>query len=178
MYFYFRRDGVRWRTPEPSAHNFQAVYKHFLKCTDPPPPELAMCAPDGENYFKAMFRAARARANRNSRPFTLPDNWMFEQYRRQDCRCAISGLTMLKTQAKHDPWAPSIDRIDPEQGYTPENCQLVCYAVNTAKNQFSMEVLLTVCQAIANKARGTEQEQNGTLQTNPEVCSVTTGGCE
>jgi hypothetical protein len=46
----------------------------------------------------------------------------------------------------------SIDRIDSEKGYEPENVQLVCSVVNTMKMQYSEEELIAWCRAIVEKA--------------------------
>jgi len=34
-----------------------------------------------------------------------------------------------------NPYAPSIDRIDPSLGYVPDNCRIVCQRYNLWKGQ-------------------------------------------
>lgn len=46
----------------------------------------------------------------------------------------------------------SIDQIQPQLGYTKDNIQLVCMAVNQLKSDFSMQEVLTVCNAVVNNA--------------------------
>lgn len=41
----------------------------------------------------------------------------------------------------------SIDRIDPNKGYTKDNVQLVCAQVNMMKSDMSLEELYMFCEA-------------------------------
>ena len=52
--------------------------------------------------------------------------------------CCESGTVLVRGEARlrHSvsPRGPSIDRIDPRKGYTPDNCRVVASWVNTSKN--------------------------------------------
>lgn len=52
--------------------------------------------------------------------------------------CPVSGCLMVPGQGKFRgtayPNSPSLDRIDPRKGYTPDNVRVVCQFVNLAKN--------------------------------------------
>jgi hypothetical protein len=65
--------------------------------------------------------------------------------------CAVSGIPFSKRFAdygKRDPWAPSIDRIENRQGYTVENCRVVCLAANIAMSDWGMDVLLRLTRGV------------------------------
>jgi hypothetical protein len=54
------------------------------------------------------------------------------------------------------PYAPSIDRINPKRGYTPDNVRLVVFAINTMLLDWGPTVLERVASAYAyrkNKTR-------------------------
>lgn len=53
---------------------------------------------------------------------------------------------------RFNPYAPSLDRIDPFAGYTPENTQVVCNAYNLAKNQFTDAQFLAFCRRVVGAA--------------------------
>lgn len=57
--------------------------------------------------------------------------------------CAKSGMSFRldykSTTGRRNPWAPSPDRIDPNEGYTKENVQWVCWMYNLMKGDFSEE---------------------------------------
>lgn len=110
-------------------------------------------SPDGGCHFKAMDASAKKRSARNDRQHDLPQGWAREQHLRQGGKCALTGVAFAKTRIKHAPHAPSIDRIDGALGYTPENCRLVTYIANCAKNQFAEAEFYAMCfAAIQHKA--------------------------
>ena len=54
--------------------------------------------------------------------------------------CALTGLQM--TTKFHCPYSVSPDRIDSGKGYIPDNVQLVCKAINLAKNNLDNERII------------------------------------
>jgi hypothetical protein len=70
-------------------------------------------------------------------------------------RCMVSGIPFSNGRSRHrkDPWAPSIDRIENSLGYTPENCRLVCTAVNLAMNEWGENVLRRIAESMVKTRR-------------------------
>lgn len=75
---------------------------------------------------------------------------MFE---RAQGRCEVTGIpfndTLLSGRVR--PWKASIDRIDSEEGYHPENCRLVCVAVNAAMREWGEQILWTIANALVSR---------------------------
>lgn len=69
-------------------------------------------------------------------------------YERQDGKCALTGIIM--TNKQHDLAAISIDRIDSSRDYTTENVQLVCKAINLAKNSCTNQQMVEFVNLIRN----------------------------
>jgi hypothetical protein len=69
--------------------------------------------------------------------------------------CAVSGLPFLIRDRYEDervnPWQPSIDRIKSDEGYTRENCRVVCYIANLAMSQFGEDALTMLSQAVVER---------------------------
>jgi len=74
-------------------------------------------------------------------------------------KCELSGLPfefgvaaeMADQQGRRRRlWAASIDRVNSRAGYTPENCRLVCMAVNAARQEFGDAVLFKIARALSN----------------------------
>lgn len=118
-----------------------------------------------ESIVDAFSRGA-ARAAKDSKAWTLTAEQMVAMVRRSNGRCEVSGVEFRRSdQARfhRQPFAASIDRIDSAQGYTWENCRLVCVAVNAALNTWGDAVLREIVismvlkgslrAAISNKAR-------------------------
>jgi hypothetical protein len=72
-------------------------------------------------------------------------------------RCALTGLPFRETQVgsgrARRPYAPSLDRIDPEKHYFLENCRLVLQAVNFALNAWGDDVFFEMATAAAARMR-------------------------
>jgi hypothetical protein len=46
--------------------------------------------------------------------------------------CEVTGIAFVIGSTKH-PFLPSVDRIDSDKGYTPDNCRIVLWIINAAK---------------------------------------------
>jgi hypothetical protein len=69
-------------------------------------------------------------------------------------KCAVTGTEFtLERIAGKKPFAPSIDRIDSAQGYTPTNCRIVCVAANYAMNVWGAAVLRRLLKNVAKQAK-------------------------
>lgn len=66
--------------------------------------------------------------------------------------CEVTGLPFTYSTESRNPWSPSLDRIDPMKGYTLENTRVVVWIYNTAKNVFSDQDVLLMCQSVVNKS--------------------------
>lgn len=84
---------------------------------------------------------------------TLPEGWVFDAYIAQKGRCAISKKKMRKPIEPWDNFGPSLDRIDPSQGYTESNCQLTVVAINLAKRDMSVDEFEKLCVSVANQRK-------------------------
>lgn len=109
------------------------------------------------NWVHDLYRRTRRNAERREIEFKLTESHVAELLRESGGLCTVTGIQLTNddspTRGKHvrRPWAPSIDRIDSEKGYTLENCRIVCGAANLAMNMWGEEVLLTMAKAMARK---------------------------
>ena len=102
----------------------------------------------------AILRRARTGAKSRGKKFGLNERVIKEIVRRAGGRCEVSGIPFSAVEvAGVRPFAPSLDRVDSTKGYLPENCRLVCYAVNVALHQWGDEVLLRIAEGIVRKTR-------------------------
>ena len=101
-------------------------------------------------YAYSLYHSCLHRANKLKLDFDLTIEWIHEQLQQV---CPKTGFTYtfnnvgrnFKTRHPH---SPSVDKIDPNAGYTKENCQVVCWWYNVTKQQFSGEEVLELCKAI------------------------------
>lgn len=92
-----------------------------------------------------LLSSARTRAAKHGLPFDFTIGQLAAKLSRGTCE--RTGLTFVLDKGKH-PLSPSLDRIDPKKGYTPDNVQLVCWMYNAAKHTFTDADVLTFARAL------------------------------
>jgi hypothetical protein len=97
--------------------------------------------------WELLLRSAKGRAAAKKVPFELTNEWAELAW---TGRCAISGLEFDLGNGNH--WSrmksPSIDRIKPEIGYTPDNCRFILWAINAFKGTGTDEEMFEVVDAM------------------------------
>lgn len=98
---------------------------------------------------RQLWDSARRRSLTSGREFSLSVDDVYE--RLQKGRCEATGLPFdflpMPRRRARNPYAPSLDRVDPEIGYTKANTRIVVWAFNAMRNEFPDEVLDTVFRA-------------------------------
>ena len=79
----------------------------------------------------------------------LTDDYLYQLFHSQQGKCRYLGID-LKVEKKHLA-SLSLDKIDPQKGYTKGNVQWVCWAVNRAKGEMSEDEFLKMCRIITEK---------------------------
>lgn len=102
--------------------------------------------------LRRMARGARDRARRRGLPFDSDlVNFATELFRVQHGRCALTGLSFnlreVGTGKAKRPFAPSLDQIEGDKGYTKDNVRLVCQMVNFALNRFGEDAFYEIAKA-------------------------------
>ena len=92
------------------------------------------------------FRGSKARAKKHNVPFTLTKEWAITNW---TGRCTVTDLEFVLS-TKRSPYllSPSLDRIVPSLGYTPDNSRFVLHAVNALKGAGTDDDMLTIARAI------------------------------
>jgi len=95
------------------------------------------------------------RSRRSGRDCDLTRDWVEERLR-QPCPRTGQPFALLAPNKRgfndRDPYAPSLDRVDPNRGYTRDNVQVVAWAYNCAKQQRTDEELIELCRQIVTRA--------------------------
>jgi len=76
-------------------------------------------------------------------------NYLIQLWEEQEGKCYYTGIKMsLKGYSKNEKTAMTVDRIDPNGGYTRGNIVLCCSIVNKIKQNLSINELLEWCNLI------------------------------
>ena len=108
---------------------------------------------DAVNALSAAFRAVTARSRREF-GHVLVWGDVERMMARSKGFCEVTGLRFSDERiegAHRRPYLPSIDRIKSNTPYTPENCRLICCAVNIAINDWGDDVFWKIVRAAASK---------------------------
>lgn len=93
--------------------------------------------------------AAKLRAKRKGIPFSLDPKRIRGLYRAGICQATGIPFSLEDRVDGHmNPWAPSLDRIDPAGGYTDDNTWVVCCIFNLAKSDFAMADVVAMARAL------------------------------
>lgn len=77
---------------------------------------------------------------------------IIDLYEQQQGCCALTGWP-IEWAEKGLTATVSIDRIDSSEGYLKTNVQLLHKDVNMAKQQYSQEYFIEMCEAVADKVK-------------------------
>jgi len=89
----------------------------------------------------------KTRAKKFNQSEVLIDaNMLYDMWKNQKGLCSISGIEMNCIAGNLG--CVSVDKINPDLGYIPENVQLVCWAVNRAKGEMPLDMFIGMCNQI------------------------------
>lgn len=102
----------------------------------------------------SRFRAIRASATSRGIEFRLSCRDVWKKFVEQRGRCALSGLSLhLHTKNSDTQWNASLDRIDSQRPYTPDNVWWVDVRLNLLKRELPLQDVLDRCRRIARHNR-------------------------
>ena len=109
-----------------------------------------------EGRAKQMYQSAK---NKNPERILLTkEEWValfMRLWDEQEGRCSKTGWAFTLTQGadtRINPFAPCFDRIDNSGKYESSNIQLVCCMYNSAKSDYSNELMQEMCAAVVATA--------------------------
>lgn len=115
-----------------------------------------------ERLLVERIAGARDRAKRKNIYFDLEVDSIKKMWELQDGKCALSGIKMTHVMGEgRTPTNISIDQIEASKGYTINNIQLVCMAVNQMKSDLTNEELLLFCNGVINNSENARTWNKG-----------------
>ncbi len=105
---------------------------------------------------KTILHTLRKSIKKRQLEFTLTADWIEEKLNNKTCEVTGIMLQLDSENCEHtvttrggrllNPFSPSVDRVDNNKGYTPDNCKMVVAIYNYAKLTFNEESLKIFCQ--------------------------------
>lgn len=101
---------------------------------------------------KELAGNARKRAAELGLAYDLTEAWVRARIEAGRCELTDAAFDLCPTSKfRHNPFSPSIDRIDCSRGYTMDNCRVVLTAMNLALNAFGELIFEHIAQAYLKK---------------------------
>jgi len=98
---------------------------------------------------RRLLHTTKKAAKKKNFEHSINKQWCLNKL---DGVCEATGLQFdLSVEGVHkkmNPFAPSIDRINNDLGYTEDNCQMVIWIYNCSKNTFDPKDLYKMCKAL------------------------------
>lgn len=97
--------------------------------------------------WRELLHAAKSRARIKKVSFTLTKEWAEARW---TGRCELTGLEFKLGLTGSGPqvWSPSIDRIKPALGYTPDNCRFILLGINIFKQSGTDADMIVMAKAL------------------------------
>lgn len=97
--------------------------------------------------LKQSLSGAKRRSRNNGMEFNLTTDFVVDLF---DGLCSRTGVKLTAVGA----FAPSLDRIDNNKGYTKDNVQIVCWMYNRAKAEDTEDMVLKMARGLINEQTG------------------------
>ena len=103
-----------------------------------------------QHRANAVRNGARDRARRKGIPYELEITDVYDALITSDV-CPILGVEMTWHDGlNYDPYARTLDRINPELGYVPDNIWIILMRANQIKSDASLPELITAMANLVN----------------------------
>lgn len=99
-----------------------------------------------------LVRGAKQRSKIQSIPFDIDFEHVRGLWDASKGHCVVSGkpFDISSSDTYQNKNAPSLDKIDPQQGYVKGNVRLVTWHVNAAILNFGLDTFLELCRDVLN----------------------------
>lgn len=108
-----------------------------------------------KGWISVLHSKAKIRAKKKSLNSDLSIDDVIEIANRSNGNCELTGITFTDinpTNSRVRPFTPSLDRVNPGEGYTKENCRLICAAANIALMDFGEKIFKIIATAFLSKS--------------------------
>jgi hypothetical protein len=98
-----------------------------------------------------LLNGCKKRSLRKDIPFDLDIVWAMQRFTNCEVTNIPFDISPSKNKSRTNPFAPTIDRINPDGGYTKENCRIVCWIYNLSKSNWGDKEVKIMAEALVNQ---------------------------
>lgn len=106
-----------------------------------------------ETRARRTMSSLRARCKQKAIPLDIDLEWILARMLMGYCEATGIAFDFNQTtKTVHiSPWAPTIDRRDPNGGYLKSNCRMVVWAYNLAKANWTDDIVVRLAEAVTRR---------------------------
>lgn len=98
-----------------------------------------------KNWAKKLLQSAALCSRRRGHgPPSITEEWIYAQ----PLVCPYLNVALHPSTTARSPWAPSLDRIDNDKGYTPDNVRVTSWIWNLMRGPLSVDEALKAVEQI------------------------------
>jgi hypothetical protein len=106
------------------------------------------------HIIRNRWDAANARSRKHNLEFNITMDDIYNMIVKQDFKCNLTKIDLtFEMGSGRVQTNMSLDKINPNLGYTKDNIQIVCAAVNMMKSNLSNDELYNFCEKILENKR-------------------------
>ena len=92
---------------------------------------------DLKTYFRNKHSFFKKKCEKKNIEFNLSKDYLYELYLKQSGKCFYTEIDIIHNVGCHQFNSISVDRVDPNKGYTEDNIVLSSFAINSFKGMFN-----------------------------------------
>lgn len=100
-------------------------------------------------YIQDRLSIYKSRSKKSNYHFDLDSQFLLDLWLSQEGRCFYTKEKMNIIHLKFDFWSPSLDRKDPDKGYTKDNVVWALHGVNCFKQQLNFKEFLNFVNSVS-----------------------------
>jgi hypothetical protein len=101
---------------------------------------------------RAALLSLENHARRRGRGYSLPEGWAITQWELQGGHCFHTDMAMTMGHGNGRVWTNvSVDRLDSDGPYSPDNCVLCCLGFNLMKTTLALDAMEEMALAFLKK---------------------------
>jgi len=137
----------KWRNVHRERSNFSAK---LWRKSNPEKYKQTRHKYESKSWINSRIIGKRAQCKRLQLTFDLTEEFLTELWNKQEGKCYWLNIPITLEREKNNPLKATLDRLDPNRGYTKENVVWSSYFANIGRGNCSSEKFSRIVEMVSN----------------------------